>query len=149
MPFRNLFKNSFHYWILSGLFLAWAFYTPADTEDSPVGLLGWLGTVVFVTGEIANLYTHLILRGLRPAGTTERRIPQGFGFSWVTCPNYMFETLAWLGILTISHSWAVVLFIVVGVVQMRAWAWKKEMRYRREFPDTYKAKKDVVIPVIC
>ena len=32
---------------------------------------------------------------MRPAGTTKRGIPYGFGFGLVSCPNYLFETLAW------------------------------------------------------
>lgn len=45
--------------------------------------------------ELLNLNAHLVLRSLRPAGTTKRGIPYGFGFGLVSCPNYLFETLAW------------------------------------------------------
>lgn len=150
MPFSNIFKNSFHYWILSGVVLAWAFYSPSAAQsDQTIPTTAYIGLALFALGEIGNLYIHLVLRNLRPAGTTKRAIPQGLGFDWVTCPNYMYETLAWIGVLVVSRNWAVVLFIVVGVVQMRAWAWKKEFRYRSEFPNEYKHKRYVVLPGIC
>ncbi|THX53321.1 steroid alpha reductase family protein [Aureobasidium pullulans] len=149
MPLRNIFKNSFHYWILSGVMLAWVFYAPVDPAKSHLRGSDFLGLLIFSVGEIGNLYIHLILRGLRSQGTVERKIPHGIGFDWVTCPNYLYETIAWLGILVISRSWAVLLFMTVAVAQMWAWAWKKELRYRREFPNSYKFKKFVVLPGVC
>ncbi|KAI4721517.1 steroid alpha reductase family protein [Aureobasidium sp. EXF-10727] len=149
MPLRNIFKNSFHYWILSGVMLAWAFYKPETPTDAQLRTSDYLGSLIFLFGELANLYIHLILRNLRPKGTVKRQIPQGLGFNWVTCPNYMYETVAWTGILIISRSWTVLVFILVAVAQMWAWAWKKEMRYRREFPDSYLHKRFVVLPGIC
>ncbi|KAH0344155.1 hypothetical protein KCU83_g8447, partial [Aureobasidium melanogenum] len=94
MPLRNIFKISFHYWILSGVLLAWAFYTPVDLAENSVRARDYLGSHVFLAGEVGNSYVHLILRNLRPKGTVERRIPQGIEFGWVTCPNYMYETIA-------------------------------------------------------
>ncbi|THY15985.1 hypothetical protein D6D01_07804, partial [Aureobasidium pullulans] len=60
-----------------------------------------------------------------------KHVPKGLGFNWVTCPNYKFETLAWLGILIISHSWTAVLFVMVSLVHMRRWGWMKEIRHRK------------------
>ncbi|KAI4764721.1 hypothetical protein E4T52_17392 [Aureobasidium sp. EXF-3400] len=41
------------------------------------------------------------------------------------------------------------LFMVVGVVQMRAWAWKKELRYRKWSPGSYKAKSSALETSSC
>ncbi|RYP58173.1 hypothetical protein DL771_011323 [Monosporascus sp. 5C6A] len=137
MPARNIFKNSGHYWALAGLMIAWFVYTPSphpSSEGNSPDLLSYLGLALFALGASLNTYIHLIQRSLRPAGTTVRRIPSGPGFSLVTCPNYMFETSTWIGILLVSRSWAVVVFLIVALAQMKAWASKKERRYRREFP---------------
>lgn len=64
----------------------------------------------------------------------------------VTCPNYMFELIAWTGIALVSKSWAVLIFSVVAWAQMHQWAIKKERALRSEFPDKYKKKKYVLIP---
>jgi very-long-chain enoyl-CoA reductase len=40
----------------------------------------------------------------------------------------------------------VLLFLVVGTLQMWSWAAKKERRYRKEFGDKYKRKRWVLLP---
>ena len=134
----------------SGLLLAYFTYAPdsptqTGSVTSPLTILGLL---LFVIGEAGNLNSHLVLRDLRREGTTERGIPRGIGFGLVTCPNYMFETIAWLGIWAVNRSWSTVVFLVLAVAQMASWAWKKEKRYRKEFPETYKKKRYAMLPGI-
>lgn len=149
MPLFNIFKNCGHYWFLVGVNICYWVFRPdaaAATAD-PNPVLLYSGLALFVFGELANLNTHLILRDLRRPGSTERGIPKGFGFDLVTCPNYMFEILAWIGIYLITGlSWSVLLFTSVGTIQMWSWAVKKERRYRKEFGDRYKRKKYVILP---
>ena len=149
MPARNIFKNSAHYWIFAGLNLAYWIYrpdAPAAKPSSP--LVTGVALLLYVVGEAGNLATHLALRGLRTAGGTERGIPLGFGFGLVTCPNYMFETMAWLGIWLVTWSWSTLVFIALAVGQMATWAKKKEMKYRKEFGDQYEKKKYSMLPGI-
>ena len=150
MPARNIVKNSGHYWLLAGLNIAYWVFRPDSPAAAAVNpFLLYSGLAVFVFGELANLNTHRVLRNLRPAGTTERGIPSGFGFAWVTCPNYLFEIISWVGVWLVSAlSWSVLLFIVVGGAQMMSWAAKKERRYRKEFGDKYKRKSFVMLPGI-
>ncbi|KAL3479871.1 3-oxo-5-alpha-steroid 4-dehydrogenase-domain-containing protein [Aspergillus californicus] len=149
MPATNIIKNSGHYWILAGCNIAyWVFRpdAPAVTKALHPALL-YTGIALFVFGELANFNTHLILRDLRRPGTTERGIPSGFGFSAVTCPNYFFEIVSWVGVYLVSGlSWSVLFFIVVASAQMTLWAKKKERRYRKEFGDKYKRKRFVILP---
>lgn len=147
MPFRNVFKNSFHYWILAGLNIAYWIYSPTAPTSQPITpLLTYPGLLLFLIGEVGNLNTHLVLRQLRSNRRKERGIPQGLGFGIVTCPNYMFEAMAWVGMALISQSWATMLFAVVSLGQMAIWATKKEKNYRREFGDRYKKKRFCLIP---
>lgn len=97
-------------------------------------------------GELSNLHTHTTLAGLRSTGGTERGIPKGYGFDLVTCPNYLFETISWIGILLVTRSASTALFLAVSFGQMQPWAVKKERAYRTEFPETYKKKKCAIIP---
>jgi len=153
MPWRNLPKNSLHYWILSGLNLAWFTYHPLNTTagkysyytPSNTATLGLIA--LWLYAESSNFSTHLTLSSLRPAGTTARGIPRGYGFNWVTCPNYFFEVLAWISLWALSgFNWSIGLFILIGTGQMYPWAVKKERRYRKEFGDKYKKKRSVMIP---
>ncbi|MCJ1274680.1 3-oxo-5a-steroid 4- dehydrogenase [Puttea exsequens] len=149
MPAFNIFKNSAHYWLLSGLNMAYWIYRPSAPAAQPSNpLITALGLTLFAFGELANLNTHLVLRDLRSTGGTERGIPQGFGFGAVTCPNYMFEAVAWVGVALMSWSWSTVLFAVVAVGQMGVWAKKKEGRYRREFGSNYQKKRYGMLPGI-
>ncbi|KAJ8113381.1 hypothetical protein OPT61_g4476 [Boeremia exigua] len=142
MPAANIVKNSGHYWLLSGLNLAYWSYGPNSPAARPsTSLLTYLGVALFAIGEICNFSTHLTLKNLRRPGSTERGIPQGLGFNLVTCPNYLFEAIAWIGVALVNRSLSTVLFIVIAVGQMGAWAWKKERRYRKEFGDKYKRKR--------
>lgn len=149
MPAANIVKNSGHYWLLSGLNLAYWSYgpnSPAARASNP--LIAYLGVALFAIGEICNFSTHLTLKNLRRPGSTERGIPQGLGFNLVTCPNYLFEAIAWIGVALVNRSLSTILFIVIAVGQMGVWAWKKEKRYRKEFGDKYKRKRYAILPGI-
>ena len=150
MPFLNVFKNSAHYWLFSGVLIAYFTYSPnsptAKTDASP--LLTYSAVALYVFSELANLSTHLSLRALRRPGSTDRGVPRGLGFDWVTCPNYTFESMAWIAVLLVNRHWSTALFIAIAVGQMAIWAKKKERRYRKELGGKYKAKKFAMVPGI-
>ncbi|KAI0327827.1 hypothetical protein GY45DRAFT_1327140 [Cubamyces sp. BRFM 1775] len=156
MPFRNVFKNSGHYHILSGLLLAYSVYSPTYAANSPYirGTIRenpnflWSCLAVWLFAELSNLSTHLTLRSLRPAGTTKRAIPHGYGFSLVSCPNYFFETVAWTVIAVMTGSYAAWLFLVVGTYQMAVWAIKKHKNYKKEFGKDYPASRKAMFPFV-
>ncbi|CAG8542288.1 105_t:CDS:2 [Funneliformis caledonium] len=151
MPFKNVFKNSFHYHALSGLNLAYWVYGPWNAAGSLDGKredwLIWTCAGVFAWAQVSNLYTHIILRNLRPPGTRVRRIPYGYGFNLVSCPNYFFETIVWLSVCILTKSFAAWLFLAVGFTQMYLWAIKKHKSYRKEFKD-YPKNRKAMIPFI-
>ncbi|GAA5999672.1 trans-2-enoyl-CoA reductase (NADPH) TSC13 [Rhodotorula paludigena] len=154
MPFFNLFKNSGHYWGLSGILLAVPLYGPwngaarvaGTTLDSDSWLYGW--TALWAYAELSNLVTHLNLASLRPRGTKTRQIPQGYGFNLVSCANYWFETVAWVAFTGLTLDWAAGLFTAVAVAQMYVWALKKHRRYRKEFGSAYPKGRKAMFPFI-
>ena len=150
MPARNIFKNSAHYWILSGLNIAGWIYAPHSPTAKPANqIILTTGLMLYTIGELWNGYAHLVLSSLRSSGGTERGIPSGFGFGLVTCPNYLAESIAWIGVYLVSgFSYSVLLFIVFSVGQMMTWAKKKESRYRKEFGGRYKKKRYTMLPGI-
>ncbi|KZZ91419.1 steroid alpha reductase family protein [Moelleriella libera RCEF 2490] len=147
MPFFNVFKNSFFYWAVSGLLCAVSIYSPrslAARAEEP--LLDLVGLAIYLFGETGNALVHLYLSSLRSRGGTERKMPSGYGFALVTCPNYMYEILSWAGIIVASRDWTVAFFIAIGAAQMYTWAQGKERAYRAQFPDKYKKKRFVILP---
>lgn len=130
MPITNIFKNSIYYWGFAAFvayFVNHPLYTPPP-ED-----LVYTGMVLFYFMEIGNLSSHWTLRMLRPPGTKVRRIPRGGLFEFVSCPNYTYEILSWLGFNLMTRTVAGILFMTAGAIQMVIWARGKHRRYRNEF----------------
>ena len=149
MPLFNIFKNSVHYWLLAGLNLAFWIYRPNSPTASPSNpYITYPAVLLYVIGELGNFHTHMTLRNLRRAGTTDRGIPRGGAFELVTCPNYMYEVLIWTAVGMVTWSWSAVLFALLAIGQMGVWAQKKESKYRREFGSKYRKKRWVIIPGI-
>jgi very-long-chain enoyl-CoA reductase len=119
MPFLNVFKNSAHYWILMGFcsnyFLLHPEYTSPSwiTEQMHYGLFG-----MFWVFEFMNLMCHITLKNLRKPGSSERGIPQGYGFQLVSCANYYWESLCWLTFSVSTQVWGAYLFWFVSTAQM-------------------------------
>ncbi|KAK8086381.1 enoyl reductase [Apiospora phragmitis] len=137
MPVANVFRNSFFYWAVAGLLAAF------EAENLSIDALG---LALYCFGEFMNFRVHYYLSTLRSPGGTERKIPRGLGFELVTSPNYMYEILSWIGVILISRSPSVALFIAVGSMYMFTWGKGKERAYRKEFGDKYKKKRFVMLP---
>lgn len=158
MPAFNIFKNSGHYWILSGFNLAYFIYGPSDklgvlkyffhVNELPSSVVyGLFGLWVFA--ELSNLTTHLILSNLRKGDSKVYVIPFGYGFNWVSCPNYFFESLSWLAYALLVGNWSAWIFLFVSSGQMWLWAVKKHQRYLKSFGDDYKKlKRKIYIPFV-
>jgi very-long-chain enoyl-CoA reductase len=147
MPFFNVFKNSAFYWLMGGLLNAVSVYHPwslAAKANEPI--VDVIGVALYVFGQIANARVHLYLSSLRPTGTTEKKIPVGYGFSFVTCPNYMYELIVWAGLILVSRDVTVIATILTGSLYMYSWGKGKESAYRKQFGDRYKKKRYVMLP---
>lgn len=154
MPVFNIFKNSFHYWVLSGFNLAiFIYYGEADfsnflfnVNDFPKPILGAL-VALWTFAEVSNYKTHVILANLRKGDTKKYVIPFGYGFDLVACPNYFFESLAWFSYAMMVGNWSAWLFFVIATGQMFSWAVKKNNRYVKTFGDNYlKLNRKIYVP---
>ena len=147
MPAWNIFRNSAFYWLMAGALCAFDIYAPRSmSARDELSLVDYVGLGLFVVGETCNLIVHQHLATLRKPGGTEKGIPNCIGSGLVTSPNYMFEVLAWVGIILISRSWSVVAFISTGILYMRSWSRDKEKALRKEFGDRYKKKRYTMLP---
>jgi len=145
MPLANLWRNSGYYWfagILAGYFINHPRYTPPSDTQVFVGL------AIFVISEICNAICHLMLRNLRPAGTRDRKIPRGFLFDYVTCPNYTFEVLAWIGFSIMTKTAAAYLFTAIGFYMMFTWAKAKKSKYIKDFGRDFPKSRAIIIPFL-
>lgn len=156
MPFMNMFRNSIHYHLFSGLLLAYDVYRPAFSATSHriVGTIRdseqflWICTGVWVFSELSNLHAHITLRSLRPANTRMRGVPFGYGFTLVSCPHYFFEIVGWIAIAVMTGSIVAWFFTVVAAGIMCVWALKKHRNYKKEFGEAYPRGRKAIIPFI-
>ncbi|GMF39005.1 unnamed protein product [Phytophthora lilii] len=148
MPLRNLFKNCIYYWSFGavvGYPLCHPQYAgPASAAQVQAGL------ALMALAELLNLCVHVQLRNLRPAeGSKERPIPKGPLFALVSCPNYTFEVLGWVGFSIFTQVAASYVFTVVGFLQMADWALKKHRGYLKSYGDDYKKlRRKAIVPFI-
>ncbi|EKX73267.1 conserved hypothetical protein [Theileria equi strain WA] len=149
MPIMNLFKNCFHYWILCGLGIGYYLFHPLYT---PIMFLNskyekMVLFVLFFVFQFMMFMTHLTLRRLRPAGTTERGIPMNWGFQFVSCANYLWELMVWICFALFVNTVTAYFFVVVVTFILCQWAKKRHNRYLVEFPN-YSKTRMALIPFI-
>jgi len=153
MPLKNLVKNCSYYWGFAA-FIAYFhnhhLYTSAIYGDRQL----YAGLALFLFSEIGNLSIHVLFKNLRPKGSTVRKIPYPtlnpftFLFTFVSCPNYTYEVLAWLGYSIMCQSLPGLIFTLAGFGQMTIWALGKHRAYKKEFNNYPKSRKSIIPFVI-
>lgn len=152
MPFFNLFKNSSHYWILSGANLSFFIYSYSQASlrnagatkrflfhvNSLPSYVNYGLVLVWLFAEVSNYITHQKLSNIRSGDSKAYAIPYGYGFDLVVCPNYFFESLAWFSFAILVGNWSAWIFLAISSAQMYVWALKKDKRYMTTFGDEYK-----------
>ncbi|KAL0486358.1 very-long-chain enoyl-CoA reductase [Acrasis kona] len=144
MPIFNIFKNSSYYHGFA-FYIAYYILHPLYTPPNKVQVI--VGAAIFLVCLVCNFYCHIILSNLRAPGSRERKIPRGFLFELVSCPNYFFEITQWVGFSIMTQSLPALFFALAGAGQMLVWAQGKHRRYKKEFPD-YPKRRRVLIPYI-
>ena len=144
MPLTNLAKNCAHYWLIGGLLLAFELYF---TTPPPSTFMTWVFFLLFLLMEVGNFTSHIMLRNLRPPGTSQRSIPYGFLFEYVSCPNYFFESMSWIFFALMTRCYSAWIFWVAGTSQMFLWGKKKHSNYRKEFKN-YPKQRKIMFPFL-
>jgi very-long-chain enoyl-CoA reductase len=148
MPLGNLFKNCTYYWTF-GAVIGYPLCHP-DYMGPTSPLQVQIGLAIFAVSELLNFAVHVQLRNLRPAeGSLERPVPTGPLFALVSCPNYTFEVLGWIGFSIFTQIFFNYVFTVIGLLQMTDWAIKKHRNYIKTYGDKYKKlRRKSIIPFV-
>jgi len=147
MPLRNLFKNCGYYWGFAA-YVAYHVNHPLFTAPSDIQV--YIGAALFLISELGNLSIHLLLRDLRPPGSTARKIPYPNSnpltilFRYVSCPNYTYEFYAWLSFTVMTQCLPAGLFCLAGLYQMTIWALGKHKNYKKEFKSYPRGRKSII-----
>jgi protein-S-isoprenylcysteine O-methyltransferase Ste14 len=106
-----------------------------------------IGSLIFVFGWLLNISSDNILLGLRKDGETGYKIPYGWPFKYVTCPNYLGEILIWTGWFFLTWSPAGFAFMVFTFANLFPRAISGHRWYKKKFPE-YPVKRKAIIPGI-
>lgn len=106
-----------------------------------------LGVCFFLSGFVLHVVSDARLRALRREGEGSYRIPQGWLFRWVSCPNYFGEILEWTGWALATWSLAGISFALWTCANLVPRALSHHRWYREHFPD-YPSDRKALIPVI-
>jgi hypothetical protein len=106
-----------------------------------------LGAGLFVGGWIVNICSDEVLLALRRPGETGYRIPEGWFFRWLSCPNFTGEMVQWCGWAIMCWNPAALSFAVWTIANLLPRALAHHRWYRTEFADYPKTRK-AVIPYI-
>lgn len=115
--------------------------------DGPrgVGLRFIAGAAVFVAGFAIHVRSDAILRRLRAPGESGYRIPRGFLFERVSCPNYLGEIVEWTGFAIAAGTIWPASFAVWTIANLAPRAVAHHRWYRETFPD-YPERRNALMP---
>ncbi|AUM12263.1 phosphatidylethanolamine N-methyltransferase family domain-containing protein [Ketobacter alkanivorans] len=106
-----------------------------------------LGVMLFGFGYYLNKRSDRMLRELREQNPGAYQIPRGFGFNWVSMPNYLGEIITWSGFALASWSLAGLSFVLFTMANLVPRALANHRWYRETFSD-YPRDRKAIIPYI-
>ena len=105
------------------------------------------GAALFAAGFAVNLRADRMLIALRGPGETGYRIPRGWLYEYVACPNYLGEIVEWTGFAIATWSIPGLAFAVFTAANVGPRALANLRWYRATFPD-YPADRKALIPFV-
>ncbi|KAJ7524075.1 hypothetical protein O6H91_18G076500 [Diphasiastrum complanatum] len=118
---------------------------PSDWLSSPKFLLG---STVFFVGLVTNIWADSVLLSLRQNSEDRSyKVPKGWLFEFVTCPNYAAEILEWLGWAILTWSPAGLVFALASAGNLIPRAVSHHEWYQKKFSD-YPQKRRAIIPFV-
>ena len=104
-----------------------------------------LGIVLFVAGAFANLKSDQILIGLRKPDEVGYKIPKGFLFQYVSCPNHLGELVQWGGFALMAWNCAAATFFLWTAANLIPRALDHHKWYRTHF-ENYPSGRKAILP---
>ena len=106
-----------------------------------------LGIAIFAFGYFLNKKSDQILRGLRTNPSDGYKIPYGWGYRYVSMPNYLGEIITWVGFSVAAWSLAGVSFVVFTMANLVPRAIANHKWYQETFAD-YPKNRKAIFPYI-
>ena len=107
----------------------------------------WIGVGLFLAGWFINFKSDTMLFALRKPGEAGYKIPRGWLYEYVSCPNYLGEILEWVGWAVATWSLAGLGFALYTAANIGPRALQNHRWYRGKFED-YPAERKALIPFV-
>ncbi|WP_422359038.1 DUF1295 domain-containing protein [Reichenbachiella sp.] len=104
-----------------------------------------VGIVLFSIGFFINQKSDNYLIGLRKPGEYGYKIPRGWLFEYISCPNHFGEIIQWTGFAIMAYNYAALSFLVWTLANLIPRALKHHRWYTEKFPE-YPSKRKALIP---
>lgn len=114
----------------------------ADTYFTSLPFIA--GIIIFFTGVFINVKSDMMLINLRKPGETGYKIPKGFLFDYISCPNLFGEIVEWIGfalMIGALPAWSFPLWTAVNLIPR---AIDHHNWYLEKFADYPKNRKAVI-----
>ena len=105
-----------------------------------------LGLGLFISGVIINIKSDNILIKIKKKYNTYK-IPEGFLYRYISCPNYLGEIIQWIGFSIMTWSAPALIFAVWTFCNLFPRALSNHMWYLDKFPN-YPKERKAIIPFI-
>lgn len=134
---------------INAILIAYHFVFNAADYD-----LGWLystyfisGIAMFALGFAITKRSDAILRSLPGPGEDGYKIPHGFLYKYISCPNYFGEIIQWAGWALLTMSPAGFVFFIWTIANLAPRALTHHRWYKETFLD-YPAERKALVPGI-
>jgi hypothetical protein len=104
------------------------------------------GLLLFATGFVVTRYAEIALASLRNRGETGHVLPRGGIFEEIACPNYLGETIMWIGWAVLTWSQAGLAAALLTAANLVPRAVSHHLWYRRTFRD-YPPSRKAILPL--
>ena len=105
------------------------------------------GVVLFFTGLVINWSADNRLIHLRAPGETGYKIPGGWLFNYISCPNLLGELMEWGGFALLCWNLPALCFFIWSAANLLPRAMAHHQWYKNEFAD-YPPERKAVIPFL-
>jgi hypothetical protein len=104
-----------------------------------------VGLIIFIAGMFINDKSDAMLLALRKPGEKGYKIPRGFLFKYISCPNHFGEIIEWIGFAILTWNIASLSFAIWTFANLAPRSIAHHKWYKSNFPE-YPKKRKAVIP---
>lgn len=118
-----------------------------DDNERVIDIMFVAGIILFFTGLYINWKADNMLIHLRKPDETGYKIPRGWLFEKISCPNHFGELLEWAGFALLCQNLPALVFLVWAAANLIPRALSHHRWYREKFGE-YPAGRKAIIPFL-